>query len=89
MKSKNRVANARRNDENVSCSSSSAERIDKKGPTPGEIRRRAYEIYVERGGPDGFDLDDWLQAERELSANHKSNETRLVLPGRLEASKPR
>lgn len=31
-----------------------------------EIARRAYEIYTERGGRDGYDLDDWLQAEREL-----------------------
>ena len=31
-----------------------------------EIRRRAYEIYLERGKQPGRDLDDWLQAEREL-----------------------
>jgi len=31
-----------------------------------EIRRRAYEIYLERGEQPGHDLDDWLQAEREL-----------------------
>ena len=31
-----------------------------------EIRRRAYEIYVERGEEPGLELDDWLQAEREL-----------------------
>jgi hypothetical protein len=31
-----------------------------------EIRIRAYEIYIERGGQPGHDLDDWIQAEREL-----------------------
>jgi hypothetical protein len=31
-----------------------------------EIRCRAYEIYLERGEQPGSDLDDWLQAEREL-----------------------
>jgi hypothetical protein len=31
-----------------------------------EIRRRAYEIYSERGEQPGRDLDDWLQAECEL-----------------------
>jgi Protein of unknown function (DUF2934) len=31
-----------------------------------EIRRRAYEIYLERGEQPGRDLDDWLQAECEL-----------------------
>jgi hypothetical protein len=31
-----------------------------------EIRRRAYEIYLERGEQPGRELDDWLRAEREL-----------------------
>jgi hypothetical protein len=30
--------------------------------------RRAYEIYLERGEKPGLELDDWLQAERELAA---------------------
>ena len=34
-------------------------------PSLEEIRIRAYEIYMERGGQPGHDLDDWLQAERE------------------------
>jgi Protein of unknown function (DUF2934) len=35
-------------------------------PTPEEIGRRAYEIHLSRGGSDGHDLGDWLQAERDL-----------------------
>jgi hypothetical protein len=35
-------------------------------PREEEIRGRAYEIYLERGEQPGRDLDDWLQAEREL-----------------------
>jgi hypothetical protein len=31
-----------------------------------EIRRRAYEIYLEGGSLPGRELDDWLRAEREL-----------------------
>ena len=31
-----------------------------------EIRRRAYQLYVERGEEHGHDLDDWLQAKREF-----------------------
>jgi hypothetical protein len=31
-----------------------------------DIRRRAYEIYLERGEQAGHELEDWLQAEREL-----------------------
>ena len=30
------------------------------------IRRRAYEIYEQRGRADGFELDDWVQAETEV-----------------------
>ena len=37
-----------------------------------EIRRRAHEIYVERGREPGYDVEDWLQAERELTRD-KSN----------------
>ena len=74
MKSKNQVANAEKNDKNVSGSPGSAGHTDKKGPASAEIRRRAHEIYMERGGTGGADLDDWLQAERELLANHRSNE---------------
>jgi hypothetical protein len=35
-------------------------------PSLEEIRVRAYEIYLERGGLPGNELDDWLQAEGEL-----------------------
>jgi hypothetical protein len=38
-------------------------------PTLNEVRRRAFEIHIERGGQ-GYDLEkdleEWLQAEREL-----------------------
>jgi hypothetical protein len=30
------------------------------------IARRAYQLYVSRCCEDGHELDDWLQAEREL-----------------------
>ncbi|MHB8874054.1 MAG: DUF2934 domain-containing protein [Myxococcaceae bacterium] len=30
------------------------------------IARRAYEIYLGRGGTNGDETQDWLQAEREL-----------------------
>lgn len=32
-----------------------------------EIRRRAYELYEQRGREGGRDLDDWLQAESEVA----------------------
>ena len=34
--------------------------------TEAEIRRRAYELYEARGRQEGFDRDDWTQAEAEV-----------------------
>jgi hypothetical protein len=34
--------------------------------TQEEIAQRAYALYEARGREDGHDLDDWLEAEREL-----------------------
>jgi hypothetical protein len=33
-----------------------------------DIARRAFELYCSRGGQHGSDVEDWLQAERELSS---------------------
>jgi hypothetical protein len=41
---------------------------DLQHPTEDQIRQRAYEIHQARGGAPGQDLDDWLQAEREIKA---------------------
>jgi hypothetical protein len=30
------------------------------------VRRRAYELYVQRGNRSGSELNDWLQAEGEV-----------------------
>lgn len=35
--------------------------------TEEDVQRRAYELYSERGQEPGHELDDWLQAEREVS----------------------
>jgi hypothetical protein len=51
-----------------------AEERDKNEPPLREIRQRAFEIHIERGGIHGCDLDDWVQAERELKEKyHQSN----------------
>lgn len=31
------------------------------------IRRRAYELFQQRGGQHGFDVQDWLKAESEFA----------------------
>ncbi len=33
-----------------------------------EIRIRAYEIYLQRGGQPGHELEDWLRAELEFTS---------------------
>ncbi len=35
-------------------------------PTQEEIAVRAYQIYLKRGGTPGNELEDWIQAERQL-----------------------
>ena len=37
-------------------------------PTQEEIALRAYHIYLQRGGAQGNEFEDWMQAERELLA---------------------
>ena len=46
-------------------------------PLEERIRRRAYELYIERGCESGSELDDWLQAEEEIrSAEEQAFESR-------------
>jgi hypothetical protein len=36
------------------------------------IRKRAYELYVDRGMEDGHDLEDWCRAEEELLGQERA-----------------
>ena len=40
-----------------------------------DVARRAYEIFLTRGGGDGHDLEDWLQAETELLAQASTGQS--------------
>lgn len=51
----------------------------RKNPLMEDIERRAYEIYLGRGGTHGRDMDDWLQAERQVLEELKSNRASLRL----------
>jgi hypothetical protein len=43
-------------------------------PREERIRRRAYELYLNRGGQPGSEADDWRQAEaEELPVEEKVN----------------
>jgi hypothetical protein len=50
-------------------------------PSHEEIRLRAYEIHLERGGLPGNELDDWLQAERELARTAPPKAQGLAIKG--------
>ena len=43
-----------------------------KNPTYDEIAEAAYHRYLSRGGGDGQDFDDWVEAERELRSRRSS-----------------
>jgi len=45
---------------------SPSQQLEGAAPNDEDIRLRAYHRYLERGGGDGQDFDDWLEAEREL-----------------------
>jgi hypothetical protein len=47
-----------------------------------EIAKRAYELYLERGSVPGYELEDWLTAEAEVTAAAAEAEEQL------EASEP-
>lgn len=42
------------------------------------IARRAYELYEERGGCDGDDINDWLRAEAEVKSTLRPEKRRSV-----------
>jgi hypothetical protein len=53
--------------------SATKEQTTRNAPIPEEIRERAFAIHIERGGIHGCDLDDWLQAERELQEKYNGS----------------
>jgi len=42
------------------------ERLERPFDPDEQVRRRAYELYEQRGKEDGHHLEDWLQAESEF-----------------------
>lgn len=40
-------------------------------PSHDEIAQRAYEIFLQRGCPEGRDMDHWLEAETQLMASRQ------------------
>ena len=54
-----------------SSAASSMHASEPTGDMHEQIRRRAYELYEQRGRADGYDLDDWLQSESEVMTQHR------------------
>jgi Protein of unknown function (DUF2934) len=57
-----------RSDPSATLAPRAAEGKEELSRTTGEqeIRDRAYELYLQRGAQPSRELEDWLQAEREL-----------------------
>jgi len=49
-------------------------------PSGEEIARRAHELYLQRGGEHGKDVEDWVRAEKELS------DEPVVVPAKTRAA---
>jgi hypothetical protein len=62
-------------------------RTDKKPPTREEIELRAYEIYLQRGGEDGSELNDWLAAEKELTESLRMDTAEPTVPDAMPLRK--
>lgn len=50
-----------------------------------EVLNRAYEIRRARGGLFGYDLEDWLEAERELAEGHPAGRFQVNQPAQAES----
>jgi hypothetical protein len=42
-------------------------KFGRREPSEEEIAHRAYELYLQRSGEQGKDVEDWIRAEKELS----------------------
>lgn len=70
---------------NGSSSAKRSPRAAKSAPTHEQIALRAYEIYLERGGTSGHELEDWTRAERELLTKKNAKSRRKSDPKPIAA----
>jgi hypothetical protein len=61
-------------------SDASGQPLTHEHPTPEEIAAEAYAIYVRNGHRDGYHVDDWLEAERQLRERGGSARPRQLDP---------
>ena len=53
---------------NLPAEAPAGQTLKQREPTEEEVRCRAYDLYLARGAAPDHELDDWLQAVRELRA---------------------
>jgi len=61
-------------------------RTTKTAPTLEQIQARAYEIYLERRGAPGSQIEDWLRAERELVSDGVAKTRKSIRAPKSEAA---
>jgi hypothetical protein len=59
--------------------------LTQENPNRESVARRAYELFMSRGGQHGSDREDWYQAERELRGG---NGGQASVQGTLQTSSP-
>jgi Protein of unknown function (DUF2934) len=59
--------------------------IERKELSKDDIAHRAYELYTQRGSEPGNDVEDWVSAEKQLSAepNITSTKAKTAHPGQF------
>ena len=64
---------------------------ERREPSREEIARRAHELYLQRGGEHGKNVEDWLRAEKELSEKSVAGptKTRATQAGRSASVRSR
>lgn len=53
-----------------------------------KIARKAFELYEQRGHLHGYDMEDWLEAERLIFREMKSQLTHITTTARRKKSSP-
>jgi Protein of unknown function (DUF2934) len=49
--------------------------------TKDDVARRAYELFLARGQAQGHDVEDWLEAERQLEAENMGPQVKVAQAG--------
>jgi hypothetical protein len=62
---------------------------DWRPPTEDEIRKRAYELYLERESHGNGALNDWLKAEAELWTKRSTSADKVSMDRRSKRRAPR